>query len=269
MDTKLKLLLLVVVLVIISSSLIYNWSLPTNKESDFNPSEDVADDTEGIDKTYDEFANVEYITQLKGMLSDERAQHLEEYIEKINQKNGMTALEQHKVEARLVPIEMKEQIIDRYNQEVPAPTESIYLPMSEEDFYRTAIDYYASNLNKLLDGGSEVNNAISEFLEGGNINLVGLANIQELYRKNQQATVKSVGIEATNNDVFEVLLTYYQEVEKVRESEDTLELKRMIEKAANNEVISVTDFNKIKKSYESIIKKDALTTLQGLINNKT
>lgn len=268
MNTKSRLLLLITI-VFISGSLVAYWSIWTDRNLDINSPKDRVDEMAKTDETHDEFVNAEYIAQLKGMLSDERIRHLEQYIERMNKKNSMTALEQHKVEARLVPIEMTEQIIDRYNQEVPTPIEPVYSRMPEQEFYMTIVGYYADNANSLLDGGSGVNDAISKFLESGNINLVGLANIQDLYRKNQEATTKSVGIDATNNDVFEVLLTYYQEVGKVSENKDTLELKRMIEKAASDEVLSVADFNKIKKLYQSIIKKDALTALQGMINNKT
>lgn len=263
-------LLLLAGLIAACVALFFYWLFWTNSTVEKatpnqNPEEVVKIHTK-VDTTHTA-VDKEYIAKLKTALSDKNVRQLEIKTNQMSKKEDVDAAKLSERKDNLVQILARQQIIDRYNQEVPTPTEPIYLMMRNQDFYLALFSYYDKHSNELLDGGIELKGTMNAIFERDDpVNMLDAIKIQSIYSKNQEATVDNVNTGNVNGDVFEVLLAYYQEVDQLDQNDTALDLKGLINQAVDKEVISVADFNEIQRMYRSLKKNDALIKLNKIAN---
>lgn len=245
--TKIQYLILVVVVVGVGLVMWgFTRGLAGNGASIFNKNKTVqsVDDEPILDAEY-----LTYISQVKKQLSDDKIKNIDDFIARViesNRTDPMTKMQLWQLEVDLVNAEMKTQIKDRYDQEIPRPSKNITTGDTYEDFGMAVVTYYGENAKLTSDGGEAVRDAIKKAMDDGTIDLLDLSNVQDAYSEKQQATTKKIGSKAAGDWVYKKLLAYYQETEQMRENESTLELKKLIKQAGSNDSVSLEEFNQIE-----------------------
>lgn len=215
-----------------------------------------------MDAEYDE-----YIAKVKAKLHHGNILSMEDYLSRVdeaNKNNPMTADERKKLEASIVRAEMKEQIKERFDQEIPTPTKSYGSTASDEDFFMNILDYYEENRNKMIDGGVALRQAMADAIKDETVDLLDIIHIQDVYSQYSIAATKDANNKVTSEGVYSKMLAYYEEVDQMKESADTLALKAAIKEVVSDDFVSAAELSKINALYIDIKDKVARAKLKDM-----